>query len=238
MRHGTRARSAEASQAIAARHGIDPSRCLWAQQHPAAIDRGVFHNDVISVGNGRFLLVHEHAFVDQARVIDDVDRALDGALHVVTVPESEVSVADAVRTYLFNSQVVTLPAGGMALILPTEAEQHPGVSRLVESMVSDARCPVKSAIYLDVRESMRNGGGPACLRLRVPLTREELAAVAPGCLWSPDRHEALVRWVRAHYREELAPQDLADPQLLREGRDALDELTRILGLGAIYGFQR
>ena len=228
----------EASQAVAARHGIDPARCVWAQQHPAAIDQGVFHNDVISVGNGRFLLVHEHAFVDQARVIDDVERALGGALHVVTVPESEVSVVDAVRTYLFNSQVVTLPEGGMALILPTESEQHPGVARLVESMVTDARCPVKTAIYLDVRESMRNGGGPACLRLRVPLTEDELAAVAPGCLWSPERHEALVRWVRAHYREELAPQDLADPQLLREGRDALDALTRILGLGAIYDFQR
>jgi succinylarginine dihydrolase len=104
--------------------------------------------------------------------------------------------------------------------------------------VTDARCPVKTAIYLDVRESMRNGGGPACLRLRVPLTAGELAAVTPGCLWSPERHEALVRWVRAHYREELAPQDLADPQLLREGRDALDALTRILGLGAIYDFQR
>ena len=228
----------EASQAIAARHGIDPARCVWAQQHPAAIDQGVFHNDVISVGNGNFLLVHEHAFIDQARVIDDLERALGRALHVAVVPESEVSVADAVRTYLFNSQVVTLPEGGMALILPTEAERHPGVNRLVETLVADGRCPVRSAIFLDVRESMRNGGGPACLRLRVPLTPSELEAVAPGCLWSPGRHEALVRWVRAHYREELAPGDLADPQLLREGRAALDSLTGILGLGAIYEFQR
>jgi succinylarginine dihydrolase len=228
----------EASRAIARAHGIDPARCVWAQQHPAAIDQGVFHNDVISVGNGRMLLVHEHAFVDQARVLDDVERALGAGLHVVTVPESEVSVADAVRTYLFNSQLLTLPSGGMALVLPTEAERHPGVSRLVESMVSDDACPVRTAIFLDVRESMRNGGGPACLRLRVPLTAAERAAVAPGCLWSPERHDALVAWVRRHYREELAPGDLADPQLMREGRAALDELTGILGLGPIYGFQR
>jgi len=108
----------------------------------------------------------------------------------------------------------------------------------VERMVGDPRSPLESAIWIDVRESMRNGGGPACLRLRVPLTDAEVAAVAPGCLWSPERHAALESWVRRHYREELAPADLADPQLLRESRTALDELTRLLGIGTVYGFQR
>jgi succinylarginine dihydrolase len=97
---------------------------------------------------------------------------------------------------------------------------------------------VKRAVHLDVRESMRNGGGPACLRLRVPLTPGELAAVVPGCLWSPERHAALEAWVRRHYRETLVPADLADPKLLDESRAALDELTRLLGTGSIYEFQR
>ena len=228
----------EASQAIARNHGIRPERCVFAQQHPAAIDQGVFHNDVISVGNGNLYLVHEHALLDQDRVLDDLAAAVGPSFRAVVVHESEVSVKDAVRTYLFNSQLVTLPDGTMALILPRESEGHAGIMRLVERMVSDRQCPVSTAIYLDVRESMRNGGGPACLRLRVPLRPEDIAGIAPGCLWSPERHAALEAWVRRHYREELAPGDLADPQLLRESREALDELTRLLGTGPIYEFQR
>ncbi len=228
----------EASHAIALRHGIAPDRCLYAQQHPAAIDKGVFHNDVICVGNGDMLLLHELAFVDQERVLDELSRLVGPGLQVVVVPNHEVSIEDAVRTYLFNSQLVTLPGHDMALLLPRESESHPGVNRVVEQMVGDATCPVKMAIYLDVRESMRNGGGPACLRLRVPLTTQEHALVAPGCLYTPEQHARLVDWVRRHYRETLAPADLADPQLLREGRAALDELTVILGTGRIYDFQR
>jgi succinylarginine dihydrolase len=228
----------EASQAIAERHGIPADRCLFAQQHPAAIDQGVFHNDVISVGNGNLYLVHELALLDQDRVLDDLAAAVGPSFRAVVVAESEVSVADAVRTYLFNSQLVTLPDGGMALVLPRESEGHPGIARLVSRMVADPDCPLATAIYLDVRESMRNGGGPACLRLRVPLRPEDLAGIAPGCLWTPEGHAALEAWVRRHYREELAPADLADPALLRESREALDELTRILGIGPIYEFQR
>jgi len=228
----------EASQAVARIHGIPAERCVFAQQHPAAIDQGVFHNDVISVGNGNLYLVHEHALVDQDRVLDDLAAAVGPSFRAVVVPESEVSVADAVRTYLFNSQLVTLPDGSMALILPRESEGHAGIARLVERLVSDPACPVATAIYLDVRESMRNGGGPACLRLRVPLTPEEIPGIAPGCLWSQERHAALEAWVRRHYREELSPADLADPQLLRESRAALDELTGLLGTGPIFGFQR
>lgn len=228
----------EASVEIARRHGIPRERCLFAQQHPAAIDQGVFHNDVISVGNGHLYLVHEHALVDQHRVLDTLQQAVGPCFCARVISAADVSVEDAVRTYLFNSQLVTLPDHRMALVLPRESEQHPGVRRVVDSMVSDPECPVALAVYLDVRESMRNGGGPACLRLRVPLTDAELAAVAPGCLYTPAQHARLEAWVNKHYRPELAPEDLADPALLRESREALDELTGLLGLGAIYEFQR
>ena len=59
----------EASAAIARRHGLDASRTVFAQQNPAAIDAGVFHNDVIAVGSGALLFCHEHAYVDQRRVL-------------------------------------------------------------------------------------------------------------------------------------------------------------------------
>ncbi|MFM8818452.1 MAG: N-succinylarginine dihydrolase, partial [Phycisphaerales bacterium] len=142
----------EASRTIADRHGIAPARCVWAQQHPAAIDQGVFHNDVISVGNGHVLLAHEHAFVDQHRVFDDLDAALGGALQVVTVSSRDVTVKDAVETYLFNSQLLTLPDGTMALVMPGECAAHAGVARAVQAMLDDPACPVKRAVHLDVRE--------------------------------------------------------------------------------------
>jgi succinylarginine dihydrolase len=228
----------EASAAIAKRHGIPGGRCLFAQQHPAAIDQGVFHNDVIAVGNGNVLLLHELAFLSQERLLDDLQALLGPGFLPVIVPQSEVSVAEAVSTYLFNSQLLTLPDHSMVLVLPKECEEHPGVRTVVGRMLADPACPVAAAQFLDVRESMRNGGGPACLRLRVPLTPAERARVAPGCWHTPAQHARLVDWVTRRYREELAPADLADPALLRESRDALDELTQILGLGAIYDFQR
>ncbi|MBL9140675.1 MAG: N-succinylarginine dihydrolase [Phycisphaerae bacterium] len=228
----------EACLAIAKRHGLSHDRCVFAQQHPAAIDQGVFHNDVIAVGNGHVLLMHEHALVDQHRVLDELQRLIGPHFQARVVPSTDVTVEDAVRTYLFNSQLVTLPDRSMALILPSEAQDHAGVRRTVDALVGDSSCPVNSALYLDVRESMRNGGGPACLRLRVPLTPRELAAVAPGCLYSPTQHAALEAWIDRHYRPTLAPHELADPKLLQENRDGLDELTKLLGLGSIYEFQQ
>ena len=85
---------------------------------------------------------------------------------------------------------------------------------------------------------MRNGGGPACLRLRVALKPEELAAVNPGVILTPALYETLNDWVERHYRDRLVEADMADPQLLIECREALDELTRILALGSVYPFQR
>jgi len=48
----------------------------------------------------------------------------------------------------------------------------------------------------------------------------------------------LESWIRRHYRDRLTLDDLADPALLDESRRALDELTKLLKLGSIYGFQR
>ena len=76
------------------------------------------------------------------------------------------------------------------------------------------------------------------MRLRVPMVAGDLARMNQRVLATPATIAALRDWVERRYRETLAPGDLADPKLLRESRDALDELTRLLGLGAIYDFQR
>jgi succinylarginine dihydrolase len=93
--------------------------------------------------------------------------------------------------------------------------------------------------YVDVRQSMRNGGGPACLRLRVVLTEAELDAVYDPMRMNDELFGVLNDWAAEHYRDHLAPADLADPALLVETRSALDSLTAILDLGgSFYPFQR
>lgn len=235
--------SLEASEAIARCHDLAPAAVVFAQQHPAAIDAGVFHNDVISVGHENVFLYHEHAFVDTPHVIAELRRRF-AALHrgreliAVRVPASRVSLADAVRSYLFNSQLVTLRSGHLALIAPRDCADTPAVHAFLDDLLAGARTPIREVHYLDLKQSMRNGGGPACLRLRVVLTDAERRAVAPGVFLTNATYAALVAWVRAHYPERLTVRDLADPALLENTHRALDRLTQLLALGSIYPFQR
>ncbi|MCC6195956.1 MAG: N-succinylarginine dihydrolase [Burkholderiales bacterium] len=227
----------EAAQAVARRHGLDPRRTLFVQQDPAAIDAGVFHNDVIAVGEGQLLFCHERAWVDGARAIADLAHRLQGALATIVVRENEVTLADAVATYLFNSQLLPRAAGGMLLVAPAECRAHVRVSRYLDRLVASG-APIGEVVTFDLRQSMRNGGGPACLRLRVPLTDIERAAIRANVFLDETLAAALEAWIRRHYRERLGPADLADPALLDESRRALDELTQILRLPAIYPFQQ
>lgn len=234
--------SLEALHAIARCHRLSDQQVIFAQQHPEAIDAGVFHNDVISVGNENVFLYHEHAFVRTPAVIDELKRAY-AALHrgreliAIKVPTARVPLADAVRSYLFNSQIVTVSPGRMALIAPTDCQDVMSVSSFIDGLLASGRTPIGEVHFLDLRQSMRNGGGPACLRLRIVLTPQELATLPAGVRLTDSNYEALVAWVKKHYREKLKPDELADPKLLEESRRALDELTQLLGLGSIYPFQ-
>eukprot|EP01093_Parvamoeba_rugata_P006793 TRINITY_DN2078_c0_g1_i1.p1 TRINITY_DN2078_c0_g1~~TRINITY_DN2078_c0_g1_i1.p1 ORF type:complete len:447 (-),score=51.16 TRINITY_DN2078_c0_g1_i1:230-1570(-) len=226
----------EASQAIARLHGLKDSHVVFAQQNPEAIDAGVFHNDVIAVGNGNALFYHELAFLDEETVLADIRSRLRGAkLEAVRVTSEQVPLEDAVASYLFNSQLLNTP-DGMMLAVPGECREIASVSRYLDELVNDSG-PITSVEVFDVKQSMRNGGGPACLRLRVVLNDDELKAMHHGVLLTDALYERLTTWVEAHYREELSQDDLGDPMLLEEVRKALDELTGILGLGSIYDFQ-
>ncbi|WP_375170941.1 N-succinylarginine dihydrolase [Marinobacter sp.] len=226
----------EASQAIARLHGLKDQGVVFAQQNPDAIDAGVFHNDVIAVGNGNTLFYHDMAFLDEARVLADLRARLTGAeLDTVRVSSAEVPIEDAVASYLFNSQLLNT-ADGMMLAVPGECREIASVSRYLDELVKSGG-PITSVEVFDVKQSMRNGGGPACLRLRVVLNDDELSAMHRGVLLTDDLYERLTTWVKGHYRDRLSQEDLADPMLLDEVRKALDELTGILGLGSIYDFQ-
>jgi succinylarginine dihydrolase len=209
---------------------------VYTQQDPATIDQGVFHNDVIAVGNGNVLMYHQHAFIDEAATLAALQRALAGVqteLRPLRADAAEVPVADAVASYLFNSQLLSKPNGRMALVVPQECRENPATARYLQKLIADGG-PIDELISFDLRQSMRNGGGPACLRLRVVLTEAEAAAMHQGVLLTEALHARLVAWVDKHYRDRLAPADLADPGLAIEIRSALDELATILQLPDLY----
>jgi succinylarginine dihydrolase len=227
----------EAGAALARLHRLDPARCLFPQQHPDGIDAGAFHTDVVAAGNGRFLMLHELAFADGARVKADLRRVLGEELFVVQASQSELPIDRAVAAYPFNSQVLTLSDGSMAIVAPTDARDDAQARAFLDRCTADGS-PVRAVHHLDVRQSMHNGGGPACLRLRVPLTEDERAALGAQVILTDALLDSLEAWVDRHYRDRLVAADLADPALAREGMQALDELTHLLGLGAIYDYQR
>lgn len=225
-----------ASEAVARAHGLAPEKTAFVLQSKKALDAGAFHNDVVSVANGSVLFTHEEAFEDR----DAAHAAFRKAAPFVDIIEAKaaaVSLDDAVSSYLFNSQLVSLTGGEMALVLPKESEENARVKAFIDETLARNN-PINRAVYLDVRESMRNGGGPACLRLRVVLSADERRAVDQNFLLDEAKIAALEALVRRHYRDRLALDDLRDPRFKDEAYSALDALTRHLGLGAFYAFQK
>ena len=231
----------EACQAVARSHGLDPKRTVFLRQSPQAIDAGAFHNDVVCVGTKTTLFFHELAFADRDSALEAIRLAADGLFEpdFVEVPQAEVPISDAITSYLFNSQLLEwLGEDRLVLIAPKETEETASTQAYCSAMTA-GNGPIGRVEFVEVRQSMRNGGGPAWLRLRVVLTDQELAAVTPRALMSDALYPELVAWAERHYREQLGPNDLADPALLVESREALDALTQILELGGgYYPFQR
>ena len=227
----------EASHALARLGQVDPSRALFPQQHPKGIDAGAFHTDVLAVGNANVLLLHELAFVDMEGLLTALRASLGEAFIAYPATDEELPVASAVAAYPFNSQLLTAPDGTMTIVAPQESREDPRAHAYLERVATSGG-PVKAIHYLDLRQSMENGGGPACLRQRIVLEDSERSAIRARVFWDDALGAELEAWVRRHYRERLVAEDLADPQLAREMMTALDELTQILRLGSVYDFQR
>ena len=201
----------DASAAIARRHGLDPARTLFVQQSDEAIAAGAFHNDVVAVANGRVLFAHEHAFADKARFYDDL-RAVFPEVEIVEVPADQVSLDDAITSYLFNAQLVSLPSGETALIVPEEAHATPSVRAWLDVHLA-GNGPIRRVEVVDVRQSMANGGGPACLRLRVVA---DPATVDARFLVDEVRLDLIAQVIEAHWPEAIAADRIADPALVAQ----------------------
>lgn len=225
-----------ASEAVARNHLLDFAKTIFVQQSKAALDAGAFHNDVVGVANGTVLFLHEQSFEDRDGALAAIRKAAP-FVEIVEAPNSAVTLDEAISSYLFNSQLLSLPGGEMALVLPKESEENARVKAFVDETLAKNN-PINRAIYMDVRESMRNGGGPACLRLRVVLSDDERAAINRNFLLDDARFDALEAWARKHYRDRLTPEDLGDPNFMVEALAAIDALTKLLSMGAFYDFQR
>lgn len=214
-----------ACEAVAAHHGLDPERTLFVEQAEEAIAAGAFHNDVVAVADGLTLFAHEHAFADRASFYARLERLLPD-VNIVEVPAARVSRADAIASYLFNAQLVTLPGGGQALILPEEAQAVPAVRAYLEDLVA-GNGPIAQTLFVDVRQSMANGGGPACLRLRVVA---DPATVDPRFLVDEAKLDRLGAVIAETWPEEISPAHLADPALHAAIAKARAALLDVLGL--------
>ncbi|MFN3451517.1 MAG: N-succinylarginine dihydrolase [Sphingorhabdus sp.] len=218
----------EASKAIARAHRLDSGRTLFVQQSEVAIAAGAFHNDVVAVANEHVLFTHEQAFEHPEQTYADIKRLMPDA-EIIIVPAERVSLADAIQSYLFNAQLVTLPDGGMALILPSEAQDNPRVwGWLSELVVGNG--PIRKLVPVDVRQSMANGGGPACLRLRVVA---DPATVDPRFIASEDKLDQIASVVAAHWPESIVPDQLGDASLIDQVRAARLALLNACDLTAL-----
>ena len=213
-----------AGQAVARIAGARAA--IHTPQAAIAIEAGAFHNDVVAVANESVLFAHHQAFGDRDGLFAALNAAMPG-LHIVET--NSVPLASAIATYLFNSQLLTMPEGHMALVLPAETQADPLVKAAIDAVVAGNN-PVNEAIIVDVRESMRNGGGPACLRLRVPVSDAALAGIDPAFLLTEARWAALYALVERHWPESIAPADLTDPALWAEAAAAHDALEAWLSV--------
>jgi len=223
----------EACEAVARNHQLDTNRVVMTRQSDEAIDAGSFHNDVVCVGALNTLFYHELAFADTNGLQRDIKRAAAGLFEpiFVEVSNKEVPIKDAIKAYLFNSMLVKRPKDArLTLIAPLETRENEKTREYCDRLMA-SNGPIGQVQFVDVRQSMRNGGGPACLRLRVTLTEQEWTQTNPGNRFSAALYERLGEWITRHYREALSPEDLTDPALMDESFKALYELSDIMDLG-------
>lgn len=219
----------DASKAIARHHRLDPARTLFIRQSDTAIQGGAFHNDVVAVANEHVLFTHETAFEDREAAHAEI-RAAFPAVEIVEVPASAVTLPDAIKSYLFNAQLVSLPdGGGMGLVLPTEAQAIPAVWNWLEAHVA-GNGPIRRLLPVNVRQSMANGGGPACLRLRVVA---DPATVDPRFIADDAKLDRVAKVVASHWPEAIAPGDLASAALAADVRSARAALLAELDLSEL-----
>ena len=239
VHQGIIARQAEEiSQAVSSQHQLDPDRVLFLKQNEQAINSGSFHNDIVSLANEEVFIFHQEAFADRV----ELERALHHlkdhvkGFHPIEILSEDISLDNLVSSYLLNSQLITVKNNEMMMLLPEEVQNHPNCMRWLDEIKTSS--PIKHHEFVDIRQSMMNGGGPACLRFKTVVNNDEFDQINNKFLLSSKKLMDLRALVSKHYRDKLYPEDLMDIKLMQESYTYLDELTQLLDLGSIYNFQQ
>jgi succinylarginine dihydrolase len=239
VHQGIIARQAEEiSQAVSTQHQLDPDRVLFLKQNEQAIHSGSFHNDIVSLANEEVFIFHQEAFADRVeleRVLRQLKDHVKG-FHPIEILSKDISLDDLVSSYLLNSQLITVKNNEMMMLLPEEVQNYGNCMKWLEEIKSSS--PIKRFEFVDIRQSMMNGGGPACLRFKAVVNIDELDKINKKFLLSPEKLINLRALVSKHFRDRINPDDLLDIKLMEESYLFLDELTQLLGIGSIYSFQK
>ena len=228
----------EVSKAVATQHQLDPDRTLYLRQNNAAIDSGSFHNDIVSLANEEIFIFHQEAFADRLeveRVLHHLKDHVKG-FQFLEIKSEDISLEDLVSSYLLNSQLITVENNEMLMLLPEEVQDHSNCMIWLDEIKSSS--PIKHIEFVDIRQSMMNGGGPACLRFKTVVNDEEFSQVNDKFLLTSQKLMDLRALINKYYRDKLNPKDLFDIELMNESYLFLDELTQLLDLGSIYSFQK
>ncbi len=221
-----------AFEAIARAHRLDPQTTVFLRQHPAAISAGVFHNDVIATSHQHLLIHHDLAFWNAEETLQRMENlflAQTGQpLIRIVVSQDELPLEAAVQSYFFNSQLLTLPGSDrMTIVCPTQCQSIPAARKLVDRLVAQSNIPIDSVHYVSLHESMANGGGPACLRLRIPVDVETLSNMNPALRMSERLADRLCEAIERWYPDRVEPHDLVDTDFIAAARRAVAELNRV-----------
>ncbi len=228
-----------ANESLALRHRLNSDYFLNIEQNPLAIDAGAFHNDVVCVINENVILCHEWAFTEQKSVLKKIEERFLRLYHeepvVLEISNEILPIEDAVSSYLFNSQLLTKTDGKMLVFAPAECLSIKNAASTLQNIIEGDN-PIDEIYYFDISESMANGGGPACLRLRVLLSLEELARIKQSVLLTDDLYEKLEHVIQKYYVEELTLEHFFDKNFLDNAGNALERIAQALGLDGIYDF--
>ena len=228
----------EASRMLALRHRLKKDRLLFVQQGRRALRAGAFHADLSVSADRNLLFYHELAFQDEKSFLNKLKAWFGKApFFQIRVRERDVSLKEVLSSYMLNSQLLASGSGRWRILAPDQCRTHPRVYDYLQNLSSPTG-PVEKIHFIPLDQGMKNGGGPACMRLRVVLTKQEAHHIAPGFLLNKTLYQKLKKWIHRHYREYLDPADLLDPCLQEESYRALDELTGILKVDCLYPFQK
>ena len=230
--------SKAASKYIANSHKLDMEQTFFLKQNMKAINSGSFHNDIVSLSTENVFIFHEEAFNDSKNEIQKIRSAFkaEDECFFIEILKNDIPLDILVNSYLLNSQLVRNPSGDMTFIMPIEVKNYPECTEWLAMIKENS--PIKDFKYIDIKQSMMNGGGPACLRFKIVVNENEFNNINPNFLLTPVLIKKLESLIKNSYRDTLEIRDLADPELINESYTILDNLTQIFKTGSIYNFQK